>query len=107
MYTNQECYIKNTNFLPLDNTAPVLRFSGRLPDNVNNNKQKFSWISSEYAKFSCYIDSETQPIPCGRGNRGSWTSSELLDGPHTFRVFGTDAYGNQGPVIQHAWDIGM
>ena len=84
----------------------MLNFTGTLPDNVNNNNQKFSWTSSEYAQFTCFIDSETQPFPCGSGKRGSWTSSELLDGSHTFRVFGTDTYGNQGPVIQHTWDIG-
>ena len=94
------------NVLSVDTISPVLNFTGTLPDNVNNNNQKFSWTSSEYAQFTCFIDSETQHFPCGSGKRGSWTSSELLDGSHTFRVFGTDTYGNQGPVIQHTWDIG-
>ena len=90
----------------LDNTAPVLKFTGDLPDNINNNKQRFTWSSSEYARFNCYIDTEDQPIKCGSGRRGSWTSNELADGQHTFRVRGTDEYGNEGSVIQHTWDIG-
>ena len=73
---------------------------------MNKNKQRFTWTSSEYAKFRCFIDSETQSEPCGSGNGGSWTSNELNDGEHTFGVFGTDEHGNQGPVIRHTWNIG-
>jgi hypothetical protein len=92
------------NVFTLDNTPPVLEFRGNLPDNVNSNTQTFSWTSSEYANFKCYIDSDSQPFSCG--DKGSWTLSELIDGQHTFRVFGTDRYGNQGPAIQHTWNIG-
>ncbi|XP_028410633.1 uncharacterized protein LOC114533322 [Dendronephthya gigantea] len=89
----------------IDNVAPILRFTGELPNNVNKNKQRFSWTSSEYARFRCFIDSEVQSESCGSGNGGSWTSNELTDGEHTFGVFGTDEHGNQGPVIRHTWKI--
>lgn len=93
--------------LSLDNVGPALKFTGKLPDDVmNKNQQTFSWTSSEYAKFTCYIDSDTNSVPCGNSKKGSWTSNELDDGPHRFTVLGTDPHGNQGPPIQHTWDIG-
>ena len=90
----------------LDKVAPVLEFTDNLPNNSNVNVQKIRWTSSETAKFKCFVDSETNSIPCGSGRRGSWTSPELSDGVHTFKVFGTDENGNVGETIQHTWKIG-
>ena len=43
---------------------------------------------------------------CGSGEEGSWTGSNLSDGPHSLSVRGTDNLGNRGQFISRSWTVG-
>ena len=95
-------------FIP-DTEAPNLQFYGGVPGATTSKKQNFRWNATEKANYFCSIDSETEFKPCSTylATKGSWKSKELADGHHTFRVKGVDDVGNEGPVLEHSWTIGM
>lgn len=62
------------------------------------------WTANEDVSFKCSLD-DGPLFGCGDGKTGSWTGTNVVDGPHTFLIEGRDAIGNTGRRI-FSWNKG-
>jgi hypothetical protein len=88
----------------IDQTAPVATLDSAPPDPSNSDEGAFEFSSSEPGTlFECRIDStdENDFAPC----TSPQSYPGLDDGPHTFDLRPSDAAGNVGDVVSHAWSI--
>ena len=81
------------NLLVLDSTAPTIAFTSTA--DLQSSNPTIKWTSSEDVQFKCTLD-DGRPFDCGDGQTGSWTASNLPDGPHKFVVEGKDEILNTG-----------
>ena len=73
-------------------TSPVLTLAG--PQGPTTQAvATFNWTVDKSTSFSCSLDGGP-PSPCSSGTSGSFTSTPLADGPHSFLVHAIDAYNN-------------
>ena len=77
----------------LDNTAPTIVLESTT--DLKTATPTITWTSSEDVDFKCSLDGG-QLFDCGSGTTGSWTGSNLVDGPHKFVIEGKDAIRNTG-----------
>ena len=67
---------------------------------------RFSWTSTETARFQCSFDDFVRDIQeCGYGTTGSWQRYKP-DGSYTLSVRGSDANGNTGSPVSHSFRVG-
>ena len=90
----------------VDTIEPATPVIGDHPGNFDGHRSTtFTFSDSEPVTFHCQVDA--RPVDtCGTGsNTGSYTTPNLSDGQHTFRVYATDAVGNTSPSSEFSWTI--
>ena len=90
-----------------DTTVPTGFMTTGPPRRTNRPRATFGWRSSEDAKYECYLDNQADPIDCGEGTAGQFSTDALPDGRHSFSVVATDDLGNSAPIVNSTWTIGM
>lgn len=101
--------MKHVHFLFVlntDTTAPTITLLEPLPTTTKSPTWTFTWTSSELANFSCAVNTLANPVDCGFGLNGRFTTQPLTDGLHRFYLLGEDAIGNTARVITHRWVVG-
>ena len=92
-------------FYFVDSTSPKITFPSDQPVLTQHNP-KFTWTSSEPAKFKCAIEGHQNFVDCGEGTSGKLDGNNIPDGNYKLLVYGTDDVNNTGPVAEHTFVVG-
>ena len=85
--------MSNLFVLSLDYTPPTIEITSKT--DLKTSRPTIKWTSTESVNFKCSLD-DGETFDCGQGTTGSWTGSNLIDGPHKFVIEGEDAVRNTG-----------
>lgn len=89
----------------VDSSGPQVTFDPNQPT-VTLRFPRFSWRSSEFARFECSLDGFVRDKqPCGSGTTGIWQIYKP-DGNYTLSVRGRDTSDNTGPAVSHSFRVG-
>ena len=105
---NKLCtFTSNVNtFLFPDTKGPRLYFNQPVPKKSGSGV-RFSWRSSENAKFECALDNREVFFKCGEGFEAQLRFDNLKrNGEHVLHVRGTDDQNNVGDIISAEWTVG-
>jgi hypothetical protein len=86
----------------IDTTAPVVTLSGGPKQGTTSTSRSatFAFTMNEPGTFRCRLDDRAITV-CTSPR----TYSKLASGPHTFRVYGIDAAGNQSLTRTRSWTV--
>lgn len=91
----------SANVIVCDATPPTTTITSGPNGLTNSNSASFAFTANESATFQCSLDGAT-PSACTSPR----TYTNLSDGNHSFRVFGTDSAGNvENPGPQRTWTV--
>ncbi len=85
----------------VDGVGPVVTINTKPTNPSNDTTPQFTFTADETATFECRIDGVTAFTACAT----PFESPALADGGRTFRVRGTDAFGNVGADATFAWVV--
>lgn len=86
----------------VDQTPPIISVNGDFYNNIvtNDNTNAFFFSSSESVQYFCELD-DAGYSECS----DSANVSGLIDGDHTFKVYGMDSSGLQSNIVSITWTV--
>lgn len=99
--------VSKLSLFSADTTPPTGFAVTGPPRRTNKPRATFKWQTSEDANYDCFLDDQADPVKCGAGTNGVFTTEPLPDGEHDFSVVATDNLGNKAPIFNSKWTVGM